>query len=210
MPILVETAYLPPIRYMAEVLRAEGVVIEIFETYQKQTCRNHCAIYGPNGTQILSIPVVKVNGNHTQTKDIRISDHQPWQKIHWRSIETAYNNSPFFLFYQDLFAPYYEKKFNFLFDFNLALLQVVLGIVKIRRPLILSGFYEKTPVGITDRRGKLVQKTSNVVGHYPRYIQVFEPRHGFIPGLSVIDIIFNLGPESQNYIRSCSDLLLTE
>jgi hypothetical protein len=203
MSILVETAYLPPIIYMAEVMLAEVVVIELYETYQKQTFRNHCAIYGPNGKQILTIPVVKVNGNRTLTKDIRISDHEPWQKNHWRSIKTAYSNSPFFLFYQDLFAPFYEKKFNFLIDLNLELLQALLRIMKVERAVHMNGSYEKHPVGLTDLRGTLVQKSTGSHVNYPHYTQVFEPRHGFISGLSVIDVIFNLGPEVKDYIYDC-------
>jgi len=221
MPILLETAYLPPISYMAEVLRAGAVVIEVNETYQKQTYRNHCSIYGPNGKQILSIPVVKVNGNHTTIKNIRISDQQPWQKIHWRSIETAYNNSPFFLFYQDMFALLYEKKFGFLVDWNLELLKVILKIIKVDVKIDLTISYEKYPViesvqsvglnlknnpdqektaEMKDLRGKLVQKNTDLQMEYPHYTQVFEPRHGFIPGLSVIDAIFNLGPETGDYL----------
>jgi hypothetical protein len=202
MSILIETAYMPPIDYMKEVIGADSIVIEAFETYTKQTCRNHCTIYGPNGMQTLTIPVIKVNGNHTLTRDIRISDHQPWQRTHWRSIETAYNNSPFFLFYQDLFAPYYERRFNFLIDFNLELLHLLLRIMKLNRIIRTSVEYVKSPSGIRDLRGILVQKRTEQSGQHPRYIQVFESSHGFIPGLSVLDVIFNLGPESKDYICS--------
>ncbi|MEI7500718.1 MAG: WbqC family protein [Bacteroidota bacterium] len=200
MSILIETAYFPPISYIAEVVRADAVVIEIFETYQKQTFRNHCSIYGPNGKQLLTIPVVKVNGNHTLTKDIRISHHQPWQKSHWRSIETAYNNSPFFLYYKDDFVPFYEKKFNFLIDLNIELLQVLMVILKIERPINTNDSYDKFPVGLNDFRSRHVQKSADNKMKYTHYNQVFEPRYGFIPGLSIIDPIFNLGPEAKDYI----------
>jgi hypothetical protein len=202
MSILIETAYMPPVDYMKEVIMADSIVIEAFETYTKQTCRNHCTMYGPNGKQTLAIPVIKVNGNHTLTRDIRISDHQPWQRTHWRSIETAYNNSPFFLFYQDLFAPYYERRFNFLIDLNLELLHLFLRIMKLNRIIRTSVEYVKSPSGIRDLRGILVQKRTEQAGQHPHYIQVFESSHGFIPGLSVLDVIFNLGPESKDYICS--------
>lgn len=200
MSILVTTAYLPPASYMAEVLRTDEVVIEVTETYQKQTLRNHCAIYGPNGRQILSIPVVKVNGNHTRTKDIRISEHQPWQRIHWRSITTAYNNSPFFLFYQDLLAPFYEKKFNFLVDWNMELLILMLRILKVERHISMTSTYEPSPERISDLRWKLNQENKVIPANIQRYTQVFESRHGFIIDLSVIDLVFNLGPEANDYI----------
>lgn len=200
MSILVTTAYLPPASYMAEVLRTDEVVIEVIETYQKQTLRNHCAIYGPNGRQNLSIPVVKVNGNHTRTKDIRISEHQPWQRIHWRSITTAYNNSPFFLYYQDLLAPLYEKKINFLVDWNMELLILMLRILKVERQISLTTSYETSPEGIMDLRWKFNQDNNVIPANFQRYTQVFESRHGFISGLSVIDLVFNLGPEANDYI----------
>lgn len=202
MSILIETAYLPPVAYMKEVLLADVIVIEAYETYTKQTCRNHCTIYGPNGSQTLSIPVIKVNGNHTITGDIRISEHQPWQRIHWRSIETAYNNSPFFLFYQDHLAPFYEKRFGFLIDFDLQLTEVLLSMMHISCGFQKNDAYEKTPAGVTDCRNSLTEKSAFEKRSYPHYTQVFEPCHGFIPGLSIIDTLFNLGPETRSYLDS--------
>jgi hypothetical protein len=171
------------------------------ETYRKQTCRNHCLIYGPNGKQKLTIPVVKVNGNHTLTRDIRISDHQPWQKIHWRSIQTAYNNSPFFLYYEDDFAPFYEKRFEFLVDLNSAFLGTILKILKV--PVIpqYTTSFKKIPEGITDLRETLVAGNIDLLTPAIHYTQPFEPTHGFLPGLSIVDLIFNLGPEAGSYLR---------
>ena len=200
MAILIESAYLPPIRYMAEIIRTQKVVIEVCETYKKQTIRNHCAIYGPNGKQTLSIPVVKVNGNHTLTKEIRISAHQPWQKTHWRSIETAYNNSPFFLYYQDSLAPFYHQKFEFLADLNTGLLETLLRIVNSSVPVTRSVGFEKSPIDINDCRDRVSAKPDTGIAVYPHYTQVFEPRHGFIPGLSILDVLCNLGPEASTYL----------
>ena len=200
MPILTEVAYFPSIGYMAEVMHADAVVLEVFETYQKQSCRNHCCIYGPNGKQVLSIPVNKVNGNRTLTKDIRISDHQPWQIIHWRSIETAYNNSPFFLYYRDYFARFYENNFRFLVDLNMDILETLLKILKIECPVRKTEKFEKSPGNVTDLRGIHGTKSPAIHTAYPHYTQVFEPRYGFIPGLSVLDALFNLGPEASSYI----------
>ena len=202
MSILIETAYLPPIGYMAEVAAAGSAVIELFETYTKQTCRNRAEIYGPNGKQTLSIPVIKINGNKTITKDIRLSDHQPWQKIHLRSIETAYNNSPFFLYYQDDLAPFYEKKFVFLADWNHELLAKLLHILKAGCTLQFSDHFDKVPAGIDDKRNGPVLKHVTSLSRFPRYTQVFEPRHGFLPGLSIIDLLFNLGPETASYLEA--------
>ena len=202
MAVLFATAYQPPVGYMAVAIRTDEVVIEAYETYTKQTCRNHCIIYGPNGMQTLSIPVIKVNGNHTLTKDVLISYHQPWQKIHWRSIETAYNNSPFFLYYQDHFAHVYEKNFRFLLDLNVEILQTMFQILRINPHVRLSDNFEKSPANTTDLRSTYIDKHQASELTYPHYTQVFESRHGFIPGLSTLDVIFNLGPEAPGYLES--------
>ena len=202
MNVLANTVYLPPGQYMSEISRASEITIEIMETYRKQTCRNHCSIYGPNGLQTLTIPVIKTNGNHTKTRDIRIAGDQPWQKIHWRSIKTAYNNSPFFLYYGDYFEPFYNRNYNFLVDFNFDLLQKVFTILKIPSILLITSDYRQNPDGMVDLRDKMEIQQPEAKPAPGHYTQVFEPRHGFIPNLSIIDIIFNLGPETAAYLRT--------
>ncbi|MDP1622582.1 MAG: WbqC family protein [Bacteroidales bacterium] len=202
MLVLLPTAYLPSVNYMAEAIKADEIVIEAFETYTKQTCRNHCTIFGPNGKQKLTIPVIKVNGNHTLTKDVLISAHQPWQKIHWRSIETAYNNSPFFLYYQDQIAHLYHKKFRHLLDMNTEILFIILKILNASQPVRFTQIFEKHPDYEIDLRTILGVKLSGKQTKYPGYTQVFETSHGFIPGLSILDVIFNLGPEASLYLAS--------
>jgi hypothetical protein len=191
MSTIFSTAYLPPVSYIAECLRAEEIVIEIWETYRKQTIRNHCNIYGPNGRQKLSIPVIKVHGNHTLTKDIRISCLQNWQQIHWRSIETAYNNSPFFLYYRDYFEPFYLKKFDFLLDFNAKLLEIIFMILRIEKQIGFTDHYEN----------RMEDRPSYI---FPPYTQVFSPKSGFLSNLSIIDLIFNLGPDANDYLCGTS------
>jgi hypothetical protein len=202
MPVIFPTAYQPSARYMSEVIQADEIVIETFETYSKQTCRNHCMIFGPNGRQTLSIPVIKANGNHTLSKDVLISTHQPWQKIHWRSIETAYNNSPFFLYYKDLLSPIYQKQFKYLLDLNTEIFQILLQILKIRLPVVKSENFENTPTERKDLRTILGTKQSQRSFNFPHYTQVFESRYGFIPDLSFLDVLFNLGPEAADYLTS--------
>jgi hypothetical protein len=181
------TAYLPPVSYITECIRSDKIVIESFETYHKQTFRNHCIIAGPNGKQQLTVPVIKVNGNHTLTKDIRISYSQEWQKNHWRSIETAYNNSPFFLYYRDYLEPFYLKKSDFLLDFNTKLLEIIFIILRVEKE-----------IGFTDHFGNLTADDFNLI--FPPYTQVFENKSGFVPNLSIVDLIFNLGPEAREYL----------
>ena len=200
MTVLLSTAYLPPISYLSACLHTDQVLIERFETYPKQTCRNRCHIYGPNGLQTLSIPVIKVNGNHTLTKDIRIATSTPWQRLHWRSIETAYNNSPFFLYYQDEFERVFEKKFDFLLDLNIMLLEILFDILRIEKKIGFTDHFLKIPEGIEDHRE--FSKKMNVHSNdaFPPYTQVFSPQHGFIADLSIIDLLFNLGPESCDFL----------
>jgi hypothetical protein len=190
------TAYLPPVAYMSESLRDDEIVIEAYETYTKQTCRNHCTICGPNGRQTLSIPVIKVNGNRTLTRDVRISYYQDWQKIHWRSIETAYNNAPFFLYYRDHFNPLFLRTFDFLLDFNQRVLEAVLLSLKVNKSIGFTDSYDKEIN--RERADSLISKKPGTVN--PEYRQVFNERHGFISNLSIIDAIFNLGPETAVYL----------
>jgi len=202
MNILLSTAYLPPVSYISGCLHLEQVLIERFETYPKQTCRNHCHIYGPNGLQKLSIPVLKVNGNHTLTKDIRIATSIPWQRVHWRSIETAYNNSPFFLYYKDEFEKVFEKQFDFLLDLNTWLLEIIFGILRIEKIIGFTNSFLKNPEGIDDYREVSNKKKVSSKDAFPPYNQVFSPKYGFIADLSIIDLIFNVGPESGEFLVS--------
>ncbi len=196
----VPTSYLPPISYMMEVLRSDEsdeILWEAYETFTKQTYRNHCSILGPNGRQTLTVPVVKVNGNHTLVRDIRISDQQPWQKIHWRSIEAAYNKSPFFIYYRDSFNPFYLKPFRFLLDLNQGLMEVILTSLRSNRPVRCTNFfigYQNSPDIV-----KIISKKSQFLN--PEYHQVFQERSGFFPDLSIIDCLFNLGPETALYLN---------
>lgn len=202
MPVLLTTAYLPPISYIAGCLCSNKIIIERFETYPKQTFRNRCNIYGPNGLQKLSIPVVKVNGNHTQTKDIRIYENISWKRLHWRSVETAYNNSPFFLYYKDLFIKAFEKQFDFLIDLNTHLLITIFEILKKETEIGFTDHFIKSPEGFVDIQAFSNKKKTSSNGTFPHYTQVFSPIHGFLADLSIIDLIFNLGPEAKDFLVS--------
>jgi len=198
MSLLISTAYLPPLAYISAGIKEEVFRIEIHETFPKQTCRNHCRIYGPNGIQVLSVPVIRTSGNHTQTRDVRISYSLPWQKTHWKSIETAYNNSPFFLFYQDYFEPVFHRKYNFLIDLNAALLETIFSALKVSTQILYTDHFTK--FSSRDPREYLVSKKYQLF--LPPYHQVFASKSGFISNLSLIDALFNLGPETLPYLKS--------
>ncbi len=202
MPVLLSTAYLPPISYIYKCVHSQQIIIEQFENYLKQTYRNHCHIYGPNGLQLLSVPVHKVYGNHTLIKDIRIVTSVPWQQLHLRSIETAYNNSPFFLYYKDEFIKVLKKRFEFLLDLNTHFLSIIFNILNIDKSIGFTEQFLRTPEGIEDHRELMKQKETNYHGAFPPYPQVFNLKHGFIADLSIIDLIFNLGPEAIDFLIS--------
>lgn len=197
--ILLPTCYLPPVSYFYQCLKPNELYVEILETYPKQTLRNRCFILGPNDIQMLSIPVSRPSGNHTKTKDILINNSLPWQKQHWRSIETAYNKSPFLLYYQDHFYPFYEQPMKFLIDFNEGIRERIFEIFQIDKKVQHNKVFEKTPNNLCDLRNAFSDKIPQPP--IPEYHQVFSAVHGFVPNLSILDLICNLGPESIAYLR---------
>jgi hypothetical protein len=202
MDYLLSTAYLPPIEYFIYPHKAPGICIEKYENYIKQSYRNRCYTYGPNGKQALTLPVTKPFGTKTFVKDIRISYLQRWQSIHWRSIEAAYNSSPFFMYYKDNFFRFYNQKIPFLIDFNTGLTEVLLNALGIKKEIHFTASYEFTPTELVDLRYKLSPKEESLFA-FPQYTQVFSTKHGFINNLSIIDLLFNEGPSSIDYINKC-------
>ncbi|HYH55835.1 MAG TPA: WbqC family protein [Anseongella sp.] len=190
--------YLPPVSWFWAYLKGGGgeTLLERQEHFPRQTYRNRCHIYSPNGLLALSVPVQKGSGEHTAVKDVRISGHHPWQKIHWRSLEAAYRSSAFFEFYEDELAPFYEKRFDFLYDFNEQLLQLILQWMKVRLPYAYTAVYVKEyPSPAADYRHRIHPKKPPVFTPEP-YYQVFADRNGYLPDLSVIDLLFNFGNKS--------------
>ncbi len=200
--IFLSSAYLAPISYYSKLKNNESILIEHYENFQKQTYRSRCEIYSPNGLQTLSIPLV--NRNHRQTmKELKIAYNDDWQKLHWRSLEAAYRRSPFFEYYEDdLISFYTEKKFDYLIDFNEALQQVVLGLLKLKPNYSFTTEYKENYNDANDFRNTITPKqTENADKTFAPiiYSQVFEMRHGFIPNLSILDLLFNQGPRAGDY-----------
>lgn len=201
--ILLSTAYLPPVSWMVVAIQSVGTGIEIHETYPKQTFRNRCNIATSSGILSLTVPVKRINGNHTKTADIVIDNATNWQHLHWHSILTAYNKSPYFLYYRDLFEPIFHKNHTRLIDLNQEFLATIIKILKKNSIQVsLTEQYEFHPSAI-DLRNSFHPKNKpyqSITHELPRYMQVFEENHGFIPDLSVIDLLFNLGPDSIQYL----------
>ena len=183
--------YFGPISYYAALKDAPEPVFDIFEHYYKQTYRNRMEIYTANGKMTLSIPVVKISGKKTALKDIRISYDNNWQKHHWRSLSSAYSNSPFFLYYQDEIKPLYTEKYPFLFDFNMKSHKIVESLLKTKFNSMISDKYMEGG-DFADYRNAFLSKKKKA-SQSITYPQVFEEKHGFIPDLSILDLLFNEG-----------------
>lgn len=200
MQILLSSAYLPPVQYFAHLQNAEQVWIEQYDHYQKQTYRNRCVIAAPDGPLSLTVPIEKPNTQKAFMRDIRISDHGNWRHLHWNAIESAYNHTPFFEYYKDDFRPFYEKKIDFLVDYNEQLCQLICQLIDIDTSLQRTESYIAEPSNtIIDLRDAIHPKKevmNDASFAIVPYYQVFQERLGFLPNLSIIDLLFNMGPES--------------
>lgn len=201
--VLLPTAYLPPIQYYSKLMFNPEVSIEYFEHFPKQTYRNRTCIYSPNGKQTLVIPLIK-RSERTITKDIRICYTDSWQTIHWRSLEAAYRRSPYFEYYEDDFRPFYtEKKFEFLIELNAALIELISSLLKINSTSYPTTAYQKQYNGLIDYRSSIAPKSdlrADTNFMVKEYTQVFGFKHGFIPNLSIVDLLFNQGPRAIEYL----------
>src|SRR6056297_3506855 len=201
---LLSTAYLGPVQYYTKLINFEQVLIESDENFQKQSYRNRCIILAANGTLPLTIPVTK-DRPKVKTKEIEIDNTLDWQKQHWTSIESAYSSSPFFEFFMDDFQVFYEKKYQFLLDFNIEIQQFVLSQLGIGSELKLTTSYtENVPGYISDLREtihpkkRMQKRDQDFNPHF--YYQVFGDKFGFISNLSIIDLLFNEGANAENIL----------
>ena len=195
--IVLTTAYLAPVVYYSEMAKADTVLIENCDFYLKQTYRNRCEIAAANGSIILTIPVEKAGTGKMLTRDVRISQHNDWQIQHWRSIESAYNSTPFFEYYKDDLLTFYEKKWTFLWDFNQEIQAKMIELLNLDILIQPTKEYKNIQdEKILDLREAIHPKKENKYVNCNPYYQVFEQRFGFQPNLSIIDLLFNMGNES--------------
>lgn len=203
---LFSTAYFAPIQYYWHWRRSEQPVVEACEHYMKQTWRNRCIIGTANGPMTLSLPV-EANAEKTIIRDVRLSDHGNWQHIHWNSIESAYHSSPFFEYYADDLRPFFEKKARYLFDFNEEIREKMCEVLEIMGLSQKTTEYYpelKTPDEWADFRNiihpKKIPDRIDPLFKSKAYYQVFDRKFGFQPNLSVLDLLFNMGPEAILYL----------
>ena len=195
---LLSSAYLPPINFFTAINSGGDVLIEQYDNYCKQTYRNRCRIATAAGVQSLTVPIVKGSSPKQLMKDVRISDHGEWRRQHWNALESAYMNSPFFMYYQDDFRPFYEKKYEFLIDFNTELTLLIMKLAGINKSVRLTESYTRQTENIKDLRN-LIEPDNNQE-KTKGYWQVFKQKYGFLSNLSAVDLLFNMGPEFPLYL----------
>ena len=198
-PVLLSTAYFAPVHFYARFLLHPNVYIEQYENFTKQTYRNRCVISGGNGLISLVIPVVKGRGPKVLIKDIQISYDTEWQRNQWQTIVSAYNSSPYFEYYQDELYPFFQNKAKYLLDHNLQVHDTICEFLEIDKKLILTEDFEKITKGTLNLREVISPKSkeNNDPDFQPEfYTQVFTEKFGFLPNLSILDLLFNEGPNS--------------
>ena len=202
MEILTHPLYLAPVPLYAQLYAADALVLDDVSPFVKQTYRSRAVIATENGMLPLTIPVVH-DGGKTAMRDVRISEHGNWRHQHWNALVSAYRKSPFFEYYADDFAHFYEERDGFLMDFNIRLHNVVSALLGLEREVVfLSGGAVDTGL-VIDLRRVAEPKALDTIGGVALqpYYQVFAGRNGFIPSLSIVDLLFNAGPEGLLVLR---------
>ncbi len=187
-------AYLPSIRYMAWIVAKKEVSFVLTNHYQKQTYRNRTEIYGANGKLKLTIPISHNKFQKNQLdSEVKIFNDSSWQRDHWKSLESSYRSSPFFEFYEDDLYPFFHRRHEKLMDLNIALIKKIFSLLE-----IVIKFKKTNKV---NEFSELICAKQKTIYKIPTYHQVFNSKYGFIGNLSILDLIFNVGPESNNYLK---------
>jgi len=201
MNILIHPTYFPTIAHFVAISQADIITLEMSDNFQKQTYRNRTYIYGANGKLLLNIPVVHSQKNRQNYVDVLTHNDENWQRNHWRSLESAYKTSPFFEFYEDDLKPLFEEPVSNLLDFNIACFQTVCECLQLDLKINQTTTFEKEPTNSMDLR-YLAKAKGEKAPAFHSYVQVFDDKHGFLNNLSVLDLLFNEGPNALNYLES--------
>ena len=197
---LIYPSYFPSIANYVVFTQNQNICFEIQDNYQKQTCRNRCYIYGANGKLGLHIPVHYTQNNRQKTQEILIDNNSAWKSVHWKSIESAYKTSPFFEFYQDELKPLFKKTDNLLLPFVWECFETINRCIEFELHYKTSKIFNKN-TAVNDFR-QLINPQKNVLTKSNHYIQVFQAKHHFIPNLSILDLLFNIGPETLSFLKN--------
>jgi len=199
---LLSSTYFGPVQWYQKLYRYPEVLIELHDSYQKQTYRNRCLIAAANGVQSLTVPVTVEKDGYGER--ILISDHGNWRHQHWQALQSAYGDSPFFIYYEDDLRPFFTERWTLLYDFNEALRLKMCELLDIQPSVSFTKSYEKSEnLDETDdfRHSIRPKHPAEDPGFLPiPYYQVYQLRHGFLPNLSILDLLMNMGPESIFYL----------
>ena len=200
MTVLLSTTYFGPVQWYQKLYRADEVLIEGWESFLKQTYRNRCVIATTQGVQALTVPVEKLS-TISYIKDLKISNHGHWRHLHWNALQSAYGESPFFEYYQDDIRPFFEKHWIFLLDFNEEIRMKMCELLDIQPKVSFTKSWKESST-MKDYRSAISPKHPQPDPDFqPKpYYQVYQQKHGFLPNLSILDLLFNMGPESIFYL----------
>jgi hypothetical protein len=198
---LFSSAYFPPIEYISLITAADKAYIEKEENYLKQTYRNRCSILTANGQEALSIPVLTGSSKKIPVKEIRIDYSKRWQQVHLRALQSAYKSSAFFEYYFDDIEKVISRKTEYLLDLNLNSLSTILKFIGISTPIAFTKTFEPAADRDYDFRYTISPKKEKPgISSLKEYYQVFSNKFGFVGGLSILDLLFNAGPDSAKYL----------
>ena len=201
--ILIHPTYFPNVAHFVAMIHAREITFEWDDNFQKQTYRNRCYVYGANGKLSLNIPVIHTQKQRQKYRNVKIQNTENWQRNHWKSLESAYRTSPFFEFYADDLKFLFETPFENLYDFNTLCFNTICECLQLDFSIENSSEYIHKPSDKTDYRQLVNAKKEKPFG-FEKYIQVFSDKHGFIENLSILDLLFNEGPNAISYLESQS------
>ena len=195
MDILIHPNYFPNIHQFTQIIKANNILFEVSDNYQKQTFRNRTYIYGANGKLGLFIPVIHTHKNRELFKDVKISYDSNWMDLHLKSLQSAYRSSPYFEYFEDDFIKLYSEKEKFLADFNIKCIKLISNLLDLDLDFKISNEYVEKTSDIIDLRDLSNARKQKKI-ETPKYIQVFESKHGYLNNLSILDLIFSEGTNS--------------
>ena len=200
MDIIIHPNYFPNIQQFTQILKAEKILFEVSDNYQKQTYRNRTYIYGANGKLGLFIPVIHTHKNRELYKDVKISYESDWMALHLKSLQSAYRSSPYFEYFEDDFIKLYSEKEIFLSEFNIKCIDLITELLDVKLNHLKNESYNECHSGYIDLRDLSIARKEKEYAT-PKYIQVFESKHGYLPNLSILDILFSEGNNTTSLIN---------